>query len=632
VLNLCHCRLIIKNAKRKKSASTCYDPRHPRSIKTAFLDDMKHLLVIIISFFSVATFAQNDQLAYNYFEKGEFEKALSIYQDLLKAQPNNTFYVQKIAASYQQLTQYDKAATLLLDRYEKTKQPILLVEIGYNYQLQKDQSKADKYYKQAIAAVTENPNNVYTVANNFEQKVLVQQALQTYEAASAVNKSMNFDYQMALLQGQLGNTGLMIDRLLSYAYANPQNLIMVQNQLSRFMNEEGEESFNGALRKALLLNTQKTQDIFWNQFLSWFFVQQKDYGKAFIQEKAIFKRDPQMFMNIVNLAKMATDENEEATAREIFAFVLQNTTDPDLLMEANYYVLTMDIDKATAKDLPGIKTRIDALITEYGITPYSLDLQLLKADFEAFHLKDTKTATVTLNRALELQLNKFEVAKVKMKLSDVLLIDEKFNQAIIYYAQVEEDLKNDAVAHEASLKMAKASYYKGDFTWAQKQLKVLKSNSSQLIANDALELYLLIIDNTVEDSTQTALKKFARADFKLYQNKKDEALAGFKAIQATDKTASIQDVTLLRIGEIYESMGNYDLALQNYQQIIDTYKEGIYVDEALFFSAEIYNKELQQAEKAKPFYEKMLFEHQDSIYFIEARKQFRLLRGDATPS
>ena len=593
---------------------------------------MKKLFIYIFLLTSLGTFAQNDQLAYNYFEKGEFEKAISIYQDLLKAQPNNSFYIQKIAASYQQLSQYDKAGALLLERYEKTKLPFLLVEVGYNYQLQKDQGKADKYYNQAIAAVTENPNNAYTVANNFEQKVLVKQALQTYEAASAVNKSMNFDYQMALLQGQLGNTGLMIDKLLSYAYTNPQNLIMVQNQLSRFMNEEGEESFNGELRKALLLNTQKTQDIFWNQFLSWFFVQQKYYGKAFIQEKAIFKRDPEMFMNIVNLAKMATEENEEVTAREAFSFVLQNTTDPDLLMEAHYYVLTMDIEKATDKDLPAIKTRIDTLITEYGITPYSLDLQLLKAEFEAFHLKDTKTAVATLNRALELQLNKFEIAKVKMKLSDVLLIDEKFNQAIIYYAQVEEELKNDAVAHEASLKMAKASYYKGDFTWAQKQLKVLKSNSSQLIANDALELYLLIIDNTVEDSTQTGLKKFARADFKLYQNKKEEALIAFKALQATDKTASIQDVTLLRIGEIYESMASYDLALQNYQQIIDTYKEGIYVDEALFFSAEIYNKKLQQPEKAKPFYEKMLFEHQDSIYFIEARKQFRLLRGDATPS
>lgn len=593
---------------------------------------MKKLLIYILLFSAFAAFAQNEQLAYNYFEKGEFEKALSIYQDLEKGQPANPFFTQKVAACYQQLSQYDKAGKLLMEKYEQRKQPLLLVEIGYNYQLQKDQAKADKYYKQAIATVAENPNNVHIIANAFEQKVLLEYAIKAYDTASSINKSFNFDYQLAIIQGQLGNTGLMIDKLLSYAYANPQNLIMVQNQLSRFMDEEGGQTFNAALRKALLLNTQKTQDIFWNQFLSWFFVQQKEYGKAFIQEKAIFKREPETFRNIVSLAKIAADENDDAAAREIFGFILQNTTVPDLLMEAHYYLLSMDIEAAKEKDLPAIKTRIDALLAEYGITPYSLDLQVLKADFEAFNLKDTKAAVATLNRALELQLNKFEIAQVKMKLSDVLLVDEKFNQAIIYYAQVEEDLKNDAVAHEASLKMAKASYYKGDFAWAQKQLKVLKSNSSQLIANDALELYLLIIDNTVEDSTQTALKKFAKADFKLYQNKKEEALAGFKGLLTGDKTASIQDVSLLRIGKIYESQGQYDPALQNYQQIIDTYKEGIYVDEALFFSAEIYNKKLQQPEKAKPLYEKVLFEHQDSIYFIEARKQFRLLRGDATPS
>ncbi|MES2488050.1 MAG: tetratricopeptide repeat protein, partial [Bacteroidota bacterium] len=142
------------------------------------------------------------------------------------------------------------------------------------------------------------------------------------------------------------------------------------------------------------------------------------------------------------------------------------------------------------------------------------------------------------------------------------------------------------------------------------------------------EIYLLIIDNTAEDSLQTALKKFAKADFKLYQNKKAEALAEFQQLLATDQTKSIQDVTLLRIGEIYDGQGQYDLALKNYAEIIEKYKEGIYLDEALFFSAEIYNKKLNDPDKAKPLYEKVIFEHEDSIYFVEARKQYRLLRGD----
>jgi tetratricopeptide (TPR) repeat protein len=591
---------------------------------------MKKLFLYITFLLSVAAFAQNEQLAYNYFDKGEYEKALVLYQDLEKAQPYNTFFTQKVAACYQQLQQYDKAAATLQAKLGKNRQPLLLVELGYNYQLQKDMPNAEKYYNLAIDEIKSNASYVYSVANAFEQKVLLPQALKAYETATAANPAMNFDYQVALLEGQQGNMGKMIDKLLAYAYANPQNLIMVQNQLSRFMDEDGSDAFNDMLRKALLVQTQKTQDIFWNQFLSWYFVQKKDYAKAFVQEKAIFKREPALFGNVVNLAKMAADEGEDATAREIFAFVLQNTTDPDVIMDANYYVLNMDIKSAQEKDYPAIKQRIDSLLAEFGVSPYSLDLQIMKADFLAFYLKDTKTAIASLEEALKLQLNKYQVAEVKMKLSDILLLEEKFNQAIIYYAQVEEDLKNDPVGHQASFKMARSSYYKGDFEWAQKQLKVLKSNASQLIANDALEIYLLIIDNTAEDSLQTALKKFAKADFELYQNKKAQALAGFQNLLATDKTESIQDVTLLRIGEIYEKQGQYDLALKNYAEIIDKYKEGIYVDEALFFSAEIYNKKLNDPEKAKPLYEKVIFEHEDSIYFVEARKQYRALRGDTS--
>lgn len=592
---------------------------------------MKKLLVYIaLIVFPLWSAAQNEQLAINYFDKGEFEKALVLFQDLEKSQPGNTFFIQRIAASYQQLQQYDKAEKFLLEKSERLRQPMLLVELGYNYQLKKDTAKAEKYYAEAIASIQQNPGNVYGVANAFEQKTLLPQALKAYETAAATGKNMNFDYQMAILQGQLGNTEMMISKLLDYAYANPQNLPVVQNQFSRFMNEseETQESFIAQLRKALLVNAQKTQDIFWNQFLSWFFVQQREYGKAFIQEKAIFKRDPDTFYNIVNLAKAAMEEDEDATAKEIYTFILQNTQDKDIQMAAHRNLLALDLKSAQEKDYPSLKQRMETLLAQYGVTPYSLALQIQLADFNAFYLKDTKTASAILNKALELQLNKYQSAEVKMKLADVLLLDQKFNQAIIYYAQVEEDLKNDAVGHEASMKVARSSYFKGDFEWAQKQLKVLKSSSSQLIANDALELFLLITDNTVEDSTQTALKKFAKADFKLYQNKKQEALAEFKAL-LQDKTQSIQDVTLLRIGKLYEGMGQNDLALQQYQQIIDKYADGIYIDEALFFSAEIYNKKLNDPEKAKALYEKVIFNHEDSIYFVEARKEYRKLRGDA---
>jgi tetratricopeptide (TPR) repeat protein len=84
---------------------------------------MRKILAIIAFFCSFAVVAQNEQLAYNYFEKGEFEKALVSYQELEKKQPNNTFFTQKIVACLQQLQQYAEAGKLLSDKLEKSNQP-----------------------------------------------------------------------------------------------------------------------------------------------------------------------------------------------------------------------------------------------------------------------------------------------------------------------------------------------------------------------------------------------------------------------------------------------------------------------------------------------------------------------------
>ena len=591
---------------------------------------MKKILVTIVFLISLCANAQNEQLANNYFDRGEFEKALISYQDLLKNQIGNFNYFQRVVECYQQLEQYDKAQKAIEDQLDKFKQNQLLVELGYNYQLQKNQEKAKKYYDQAIDKIKKNPNEVYGIAYVFEKKALVDYALLAYKTAMEKDPKLGatFNFQMATLYGQQGNTDLMIDTFLQESFQNPQNLPLVQNQLSRFMTEEVDVAFNETLKKALLLRAQKTQDVFWNDFLSWFFVQQKEYGKAFIQQKAIYKRNPESFTNIVNLGQMAIEDNDQDSATEILNFVLENTKELEVLIQSHSYLIQMKIDHALEKDYPAITTELEALIKEFGISPYTLSLLKLQADFNAFHLNNPEKAKSILKSALEMPINAYQVADLKMELADIYLFEEKFNQALIYYSQIDEDMKGNVVGQEASLKTAKTSYFKTDFEWASHQLKVLKSASSQLIANDALDLYLLISDNTVEDSLQVALKKFARADFLLYQNKKKESLAAFQLILKEHKGEDIEPVTLLRIGKIYEKQGDMVNALANYDSIITNHKECIYIDEALYFSAEIYNSQLKDPEKAKPLYEEMLTKHEDSIYYVDSRNKYRKLRGD----
>lgn len=589
---------------------------------------MKKIIAFVFLFLSLWANAQNEQLAQNYYDRGEFEKAVVSYEELLKNNPGNSLFFQRTVECYQQLQQFDKAEKALQARLEKFKQSNLLIELGYNYQLQKDEAKAKKYYEQAIDRISKNVNEAYGIGYTFERKSLLDYALLAYKTATEIEPRLTFNSQMAVIYGQQGKTDLMIETYLIEAYQNPQNLPLIQSQLSRFMNEDADETFNDNLRKSLLIRAQKTQDIFWNDFLSWFFIQQKEYGKAFIQQKAIYKREPESFSNIVNLGQMAIEDNDQEAATEILTFVLQNTNDIDLIIQANSYLMEMKIENSQEKDYVAISQELDKLFTEFGVSPYTLPLLRLQANFSAFQLKKPEQAKNILKNVMEMDLSRNQTAEVKMELADILLFEEKFNQALIYYSQVENDMSGDVLGQEASLKTAKTSYYKADFEWANHQLKVLKSASTQLIANDALDLFLLISDNTVEDSTQTALKKFARADFLLYQNKKQESLAQFQQILKEHKGEEIEAVTLLRIGKIYEKLSDFSKALENYEAIINNHKEGIYIDEALYFSAEIYADHLKDNEKAKPLYEKVILNHEDSIYSVEARKKYRQLRGD----
>ena len=560
-------------------------------------------------------------------DRGEFEKAQIAYEELLKSQPNNFNYFEQIVICYQQLQQFEKANKALEERLDKFKQGNLLVDLGYNFQLQKNSDKAKKYYDQALNRIRKNPNEVYTIANTFEKKAIVDYALQAYQIAVTLEPKFNFNFQMALLYGQKGDTDNMIEMFLTESYKTPQNLIPIQNQFTRFLTEDSKENFNEALKKAILIRIQKTQDLFWNEYLSWFYVQMKEYGKAFIQQKAIYKRNPESFANIVNLGQLAIEENDDESAKEILGFVLENTQDLDLKIKSNAYLMEMKIKKATPQDYPVIQQDLDALLKQFGESPFTLSLLKLKAHFVTFNLKDAEAGKSILKKVLDMSINRTQIAEIKMELADILLFEEKFNQALIYYSQIESDGNNSPIGQEANLKIAKTSYYKGDFKWANHQLEVLKSASTQLIANDALDLFLLISDNTVEDSTQVALKKFSHADFLLFQDKKQDALAAFQAILKENKGDAIEPVTLLRAGKIHESLGDTVSALANYKQILDNFKECIYIDEALFYSAEIYNQN-KEIEKAQPLYEELITKHEDSIYYVTAQRKYRKLRGD----
>ena len=591
------------------------------------------LRALFLSFFCFATLvaqAQEEILARNYMEQGAYQKAALVYEDLVEKNPANTNLVSGLVEAYQQLEDYGKAEATLLRSLNLSNSLIHLeVDLGYNYQLQGNTTEADLHYNKALSAVAQEARFAYLVGRTFQKYSLLEEAAQAYTTAAAADPRYNFDPQLALIYGEQGNIEKMLSTYIDLIERNEKYQSIAQRYFNEFITEDPDNEANQIFRKLLLTRMQDAPSLLYNRLLSWLFIQQKEYSKAFLQEKAIAKRSNNDLNGIIVLAEVAETNAKYDLATAIYEYLISETTSADLNLFANQKLLELRIQNATIQELASIKTEFEKLIQTYGQTPETLDLQTAYAHFLAFKLNEYKKASDFLEKALELKINRFQEARIKMELADILVLEERFNAALIYYSQIQKNLKDNVLAQEARFKVAKTSYYKGDFEWAKTQLKVLKSSAEQLIANDAQDLYLLITDNTVNDSTQTALQEYARADLLLFQNKEEQALARYADILEKHQGKAIEDEALLAQALLFEKNKNYEAAEANYLKIIELHGEDILADDAHYRLGNLYAEHLQKPEEAKEQFEAIIFKFADSIFYVDAQQKYRKLRGDA---
>lgn len=590
---------------------------------------MHKLLLILFCCFSLQSYAQEQQLAFQYFRNGNYEKAVSFYEILHKKHRYNTSYTNYLIDCYQQLEKFEKVENVVNNQLKKfPNQEYLYVKLGYNYQLQHLQEKATLNYQKALKAIEKKPPTGYLIGKTFQNSNLLNYALLSYKKAMKLNPSLNYYFQIATIYGEKAEIENMFNTYLDLISNNNNYLPIAKNRIGKFITNDAENKYNILFKNILLKRLQNNPKSSWNKLLSWLFIQQKEYTKALIQEKALYKRNLGSLQNIIEIGEIAFQNNSYEASKKCFNYVIENTTDLETELISKLYLLEIDIKTNTAIEI--IETKFRQLFNQYGKNTETASIQIKYAEFLAFKKNEPEKAISILKEVLKLPLNKFQKGKIKTTLADILVYINKFNSALIYYTQVQNNLKNHVIGQTARFKIAQTSYFKGDFDWAKSQLKVLKKSTSQLIANDALDLNLLITDNTVKDSLKIALKKYAIADLLSYQYKNQQAIDTLQVIIENYKGHPIEDEALFKQAKLYEKLNKFDKAENNYLQIISLNKDDILVDDTVYFLAELYLNKLNDIEKAKEYYKKIIFEFPSSIYLVDARKKFRKLRGDLT--
>jgi len=157
---------------------------------------------------------------------------------------------------------------------------------------------------------------------------------------------------------------------------------------------------------------------------------------------------------------------------------------------------------------------------------------------------------------------------------------------------------------------------------------VLKSATYQLIANDAMQLSLLISDNTNLDSSTEALLIYAHAELLSFQNQDSLALLTLDSILTAYPKHTLSDETYFKKAQIMKKQGRFKEAAEFLQTIVTNYPDDILADDALFNLAEMNEKNFKDNTKAMELYQQLLTKYPGSLFVVEVRKRYRTLRGD----
>jgi tetratricopeptide (TPR) repeat protein len=599
--------------------------------RTLYFLMMNCFLSLLMCFVFTVGFAQSEDLARNYLDQGDYEKAASIFGNLHKKNPGQQNWLLGYVETLQAMGKTEDAERVLKTYLtEIGEYPNIQIELGYVYQKQSDTIKAQEYYQRAIAQVQARPGFSYSVGNVFQKYGLLDLAVQTYETAQEIEPRSNNTIQLARIYGEQSNYLKMFENYVDLISKNTSYFQILNRNFTQYITEDRNNPANVALRRVLLQRSQKNPELIFNQMLSWLFVQQEDYAKAFAQEKAIYQRQELKSLNrIIDLALISKDENELTSAEEMLYFSVEKASSQrELLSAERELLLVKQLMMASSDEIEAIEEAYVSFIIKIGRSRDSFLIQKDFVEFFAYQKRNVSKALLQIELIDKQDLYQQQIAELKLLQADLMVQDSKFNQALLLYTQVEKITPNTDIAREARFKVAKTSYYTGDFDWALTQLKVLKSSASQLTANDAMELALLIKDNSQEDTLRTDLKLVAKADLLLFQNQPIQALTILEGVLEDHQSPSIVDEVLFRIAKVHLANQDVEKALPYLQQIVDKHGDEILADNANFLLGTLYMDELKAPDQAKSYFETLIFNHPDSLYFVDARKRFRMLRGD----
>ena len=588
----------------------------------------------ICSFFFLQAQENVDEaLAYQYYQQADYEKAAVLLEKLFNSTKNDGYF-ELYFNSLVKIKKYKEAEAILKKLIkENPDKSQYTIALGRVYQENGRIDEANKIFQEAINQTPKDENKFRQLANDFYRFEAYDMAIATFmQGRKVFADDQMFGFELLSIYRYKKDKVMLIQEYMNVLTNTPQLLPQAQNAMSSIFEDNRDYQL---LQTALLKKIQKDpQAEVFTEMLIWQYIQQQDYEMALRQLIAQDKRTKGDGSFLFNTANTFMANKAYSTAIKAYEYILTKGTENEIYVLAKVSLINAKYEMVIAgkydtQAIVPLADEYQEILIKYGKNAQTLFALKKLAYLQAYYLNDLKKAEETLESGLKIQgVQQAEIGQLKIDLGDIYVLSKQPWEAILVYEQVAKQFENQVIGNEARYRAAKLNFYIGDFKYAKSQADVLKAATSALIANDALNLSLLISDNLQSKNDSLALVMYADADMLQFMNKMPLALAKLDSIDIMFPKNSLTDDVLMAKANIYIKTNDLTNAVTALKTLITDHNTSIWRDDALFTLADILEKKLNNPEEAKKLYQQLMNDYPGSMFNAEARKRFRNMRGD----
>ena len=582
------------------------------------------------------------QLAESFLRAAQFERAIGMLESLYEESPGTHVFYERLREAYESVKRYD-AAIALVER-KMASESILttfLTEKARLLFLKGDEAGARSQWDAAVQTNPTSPSVYLLVYRSLMELRLFDWAIEVLEKGrTAIQNDTLFQTDLAYLYNLTSQPAKAVEKYLELLSLNQNQLSYVKSQLGQFLNSP--EAIQESIVVAQEGVAREPLNRSYREFLGWLLVEGDQFRDALEVYRGIDRLEREQGRMLFSFGLVAADGGAWDVALEAFDEVLRRHPESASAPEAMRGLGMMQEKWAETLgervfDVAGNRlvsnhwdealATYQRFLIEFPQHPQYPDVLRRIGTLQQDVFFDLSAAETVLTEVVARYPQTDAANQAAYDLGRLAVTEGRLEDARIAFTRLLTRLRTGDLADLARYELALLHFYQGDFEAAESFTRAMQENTSTDVANNAIDMKVLLIESMGPDSLNTPLRRFARIQLLTRQRDYDVAAHQLDDLMAEFGQHALADDMLMQKAELQARTGMTAEAISTYLQLPLIFPRSFFGARALLEAAALQVESNEEA-AAMQTYQRMLAEYPGSLLIPRVREAIRRLRGE----